>query len=122
MFLNIQISELDRFLAYIPRDRQVVTVSNHAGRAARPAGILLAAGFNVVGPVGVEDAGEPIVVTARNRQENLNDVPIPISVLDGETVAKHRVFTIADLALRAPGLTATTPNARRTSVSLRGIG
>ena len=29
---------------------------------------------------------------------------------------------IADLTQRAPGLTATTPNARRTGVSLRGIG
>jgi len=63
-----------------------------------------------------------IVVTARNRNENLQDVPIPISVLDGATIAQQRVFTIADLTQRAPGLTATTPNARRTGVSLRGIG
>lgn len=69
-----------------------------------------------------EYSGEAIVVTARNRAENIYDVPIPISVVDGDTVAKQRVFTIADLTLRAPGLTATTPNARRTGVSLRGIG
>jgi iron complex outermembrane receptor protein len=63
-----------------------------------------------------------IVVTARNKNERLQDVPIPISVLNGETIAQQRVFTIADLSQRAPGLTATTPNARRTGVSLRGIG
>nr|WP_246448020.1 TonB-dependent receptor [Novosphingobium flavum] len=68
------------------------------------------------------DAGDAIVVTARNRDENINDVPIPISVLGGEAVASQRVFTLADLTQRAPGLTATTPNARRTGVSLRGIG
>ncbi|MDX3908406.1 MAG: TonB-dependent receptor [Sphingobium sp.] len=67
------------------------------------------------------DAGG-IVVTARNREEDINDVPIPISVLSGETLAQQRVFNIADLAQRAPGLTATSPNARRTGVSLRGIG
>ena len=55
VYLNIQISELDRFLSYIPRDRQIVTVSNHAGRAAKAAGILVAKGFNVVGAVGVEN-------------------------------------------------------------------
>jgi iron complex outermembrane receptor protein len=63
-----------------------------------------------------------VVVTARNRSENVQDVPIPISVVSGEVLAKQRVFTIADLTQRAPGLTATTPNARRTGVSLRGIG
>jgi iron complex outermembrane recepter protein len=70
----------------------------------------------------VDSAAEAIVVTARNRDEDINDVPIPISVVSGETIAQQRVFTIADLTQRAPGLTATTPNARRTGVSLRGIG
>ena len=54
-YLNIQNSELDRFLAYIPRDRAVVTVSNHAGRAAKAASLLRAKGFNVVGAAGVEN-------------------------------------------------------------------
>jgi iron complex outermembrane receptor protein len=69
-----------------------------------------------------EDVVLAIVVTARNRTENLQDVPIPISVVNGEVLAQQRVFTVADVAQRAPGLTATTPNARRTGVSLRGVG
>jgi iron complex outermembrane receptor protein len=81
-----------------------------------------AATTDAASPDAAADAGEPIVVTARNRSENLNDVPIPISVLGGETIAQQRAFTLADLTQRAPGLTATTPNARRTGVSLRGIG
>lgn len=68
------------------------------------------------------DTAAEIVVTARNKAENINDVPIPITVLNGETVAQQRVFTIADLTQRTPGLTATSPNARRTGVSLRGLG
>lgn len=71
--------------------------------------------------VAAEEAAD-IVVTARNREESINDVPIPITVIGGDTIAQQRVFTIADLTQRAPGLTATTPNARRTGVSLRGIG
>ena len=55
VFLNIQASELDRFVAYIPRDRQVVTISNHAGRARKTAALLRERGFTVAGVVGVED-------------------------------------------------------------------
>jgi iron complex outermembrane receptor protein len=69
-----------------------------------------------------EAPAEFIVVTARNRSERLEDVPIPISVISSATLDQHRVLTIADITQRAPGLTATTPNARRTGVSLRGIG
>jgi len=54
-FLNIQASEIDRFDAYIPGDRAVVTVSNHAGRARRAAALLRERGFTVAGAVGVED-------------------------------------------------------------------
>jgi iron complex outermembrane receptor protein len=65
---------------------------------------------------------EEVVVTARNRTELAQEVPIPISVLSGDVLNRDRVFTIADLSQRAPGLTATTPNARRTGISIRGIG
>lgn len=55
VFLNIQASELDRFVGFIPRDRAVVTVSNHAGRAKRAAAFLREQGFTVVGAAGVQD-------------------------------------------------------------------
>lgn len=63
-----------------------------------------------------------VLVTARNRSEDLQNVPIPISVFGADTLERDRVFTVAELTQRAPGLTATTPNARRTGVSIRGIG
>ena len=65
---------------------------------------------------------EELVVTARNRTERAQGVPVPISVIGGQQIDRDRAFTIADLTQRAPGLTATTPNARRTGVSIRGIG
>lgn len=65
---------------------------------------------------------EEVVVTARNRTERAQDVPVPITVIGGDDIDRARAFTIADLTQRAPGLTATTPNARRTGVSIRGIG
>ena len=41
-------------LAAIPKDRIIVTVSNHAGRAAKAADLLASHGFNVAGAVGAE--------------------------------------------------------------------
>ncbi|GBG13785.1 iron complex outermembrane recepter protein [Novimethylophilus kurashikiensis] len=63
-----------------------------------------------------------VVVTARNREEIAQDVPVPISVIGGKQLDRDRVVEIQDLTRKAPGLTATTPNARRTGVSIRGIG
>jgi len=55
VFLNIQASELDRFLPFIPQGRSVVPISNHAGRAKRAAALLRANGFTVPGAIGVQD-------------------------------------------------------------------
>jgi gluconolactonase len=55
VFLNIQNSELDRLSGAIPRDRTIVTVSNHAHRAQSAAALLAAKGFRVGGAVGVQD-------------------------------------------------------------------
>jgi len=45
---------------------------------------------------------------------------VPISVIGGDRIDRDRAFTVADLTQIAPGLTATTPNARRSGI--RGIG
>jgi rhodanese-related sulfurtransferase len=54
VYLSIQIADLESNLAWIPNDRQIVTVSNHAARAGKAADILAAHGFKVAGAVGVE--------------------------------------------------------------------
>ncbi|MFL9710904.1 TonB-dependent receptor [Methylobacillus sp. Pita1] len=63
-----------------------------------------------------------VVVTSRNREEIAQDVPIPISVIGAPKLDRERIFTVDDLTRVAPGLTATTPNARRSGISIRGIG
>jgi rhodanese-related sulfurtransferase len=55
VYLSIQSKDLEKYLAYIPKDRQLVTVSNHAGRAGKSADLLVEKGFNVVGAIGVQD-------------------------------------------------------------------
>jgi rhodanese-related sulfurtransferase len=54
VYLSIQINNLKNSLAWIPHDRILVTISNHAARAGRAADILTNAGFNVAGAAGAQ--------------------------------------------------------------------
>jgi rhodanese-related sulfurtransferase len=54
VYLSIQAKELESSTAWIPKDRTIVTVSNHAGRAGKAADLLASKGFKVAGAVGAE--------------------------------------------------------------------
>jgi len=58
VYLSIQIAELEKSTAWIPKERKVVVVSNHAGRAGKAGDLLTAQGFNVVGRIGVQNYEE----------------------------------------------------------------
>jgi len=58
VFLSIQNGEVEKYLDYIPKDRTVIAVSNHANRALRAADLLADKGFKVAGAIGVEDYEE----------------------------------------------------------------
>lgn len=68
--------------------------------------------------------GEDIVVSARNRQELAQDVPLPVTVLGGETLERDDIRSIWDLPARVPNLQLNNPgeNARKVSPSIRGLG
>lgn len=54
VFLNIQAADLEKHLAEIPRDRPILTVSNHAHRAGIAADLLAGKGIKVVGAIGAQ--------------------------------------------------------------------
>lgn len=54
VYLNIQAGDLKNHLAEIPKDKVIITVSNHAARAGVAADLLTSSGFNVAGAVGVQ--------------------------------------------------------------------
>lgn len=65
VYLSIQLDQLEASLPWIPKDRTIVTVSNHAGRAGKAADVLASKGFKVAGAVGTqtyEQAGGKAVV------------------------------------------------------------
>jgi len=55
VYLSIQPKDLEQRLAYIPKDRLIVTVSNHAARAGAAGDLLSAKGFKVAGAAGVQE-------------------------------------------------------------------
>jgi iron complex outermembrane receptor protein len=87
-------------------------------------GALLATIQVQAADVSADDSAElgKVVVTARNREEIAQDVPIPVTVIGGKALDRDATVNLQDLVKKAPGLQATTPNSRRTGISIRGIG
>jgi iron complex outermembrane receptor protein len=84
--------------------------SQTAGTAARPA-------------AGVYDAAiEEITVTARRREENVQDVPIAMSVVGGKELEVTGTATLAQLQQLVPNLQVISFNPRNTNVNIRGLG
>ncbi|MDB5709479.1 MAG: TonB-dependent receptor [Sphingomonas bacterium] len=63
-----------------------------------------------------------IVVTARQREESLKDVPIAITALTGAELHDRQVFAVKDIAAYTPGLSINSDSVGRAFVSIRGIG
>jgi rhodanese-related sulfurtransferase len=54
VYLSIQIDDLKNQMKAIPRDRTIITVSNHAVRAGVAADMLTRSGFRVGGAIGAQ--------------------------------------------------------------------
>jgi rhodanese-related sulfurtransferase len=54
VYLSIQLDDLGKSLAWIPKGRTIITVSNHAKRAGKAADLLASKGFKVAGAAGVQ--------------------------------------------------------------------
>ena len=66
--------------------------------------------------------GEGIVVTARRREERLQDVPIAVTAISGDFIKDQQLTTVKDIAAYTPGLNINSDSAGRAFVSIRGIG
>ncbi|HWL46502.1 MAG TPA: TonB-dependent receptor plug domain-containing protein, partial [Sphingomonadaceae bacterium] len=101
--------------------------------------VALAAAIGIVGyPAFAQDAGrgggagadpaaetgyadDVIVVTAQRRAENLQNVPIAVSVISNEQMDRGGATDVLDLGTQVPNLNLTS-TAGYLSTSLRGIG
>lgn len=63
-----------------------------------------------------------VVVSARRRVENAQEVPIPITALSGQTLDETGLYRLEDLNERLPSLNVQFGNPRQTSIAVRGLG
>lgn len=63
-----------------------------------------------------------IVVTARRRNEAIQDVPVAISVVTAETLSDTGAFNVGRLVQLTPSLQFYSSNPRNSAVNIRGIG
>lgn len=69
------------------------------------------------------DMGDAIVVTAQKRAENIQDVPISIAAVSGETMESANVLTVMDLGRVATNFqTVRSSNTGSTRIGIRGVG
>lgn len=71
-----------------------------------------------------ETPPDEILVTARRRSEDVQSVPVAITVVDGEALRRAHVDTIADLGAIDPAVTFRTANIASSTANLivRGVG
>ncbi len=66
---------------------------------------------------------EEIVVTARRREENLQDMPLSIAAMTGDAMEAQGIYTIEDISDFVPNVTLTSSDRmNNTRVVIRGIG
>lgn len=71
----------------------------------------------------VESHGtEAVTVTARRREENVQDVPLAVSVVNSELLDKTGTVNFSQLTQLAPSLQFISTNPRNTGFNIRGLG
>jgi outer membrane receptor protein involved in Fe transport len=70
---------------------------------------------------GAEDRENAIIVTAQGREQSLQDVPISVSVLSGETLVEQGVTDLQGLSTKVSNVKITTGSLVN-SINIRGVG
>jgi iron complex outermembrane receptor protein len=68
------------------------------------------------------DELQEVIVTANRREENLQNVPMTVQVLTGETLAKLNATTFEDFVRYLPGVTAHGVGPSQNDIYVRGLG
>jgi iron complex outermembrane receptor protein len=64
---------------------------------------------------------DAVIVTAQKREENLQYLPLSISVLEKKEIEAYRLWASKDLTAIAPNLYASNPGDGRNVISIRGV-
>ena len=67
------------------------------------------------------DQIQEIIVTAQRRSENIQNVPIAIQALTGETLSQLNVVNFDDMVKYLPNVTASSGGPGQTQIFMRGL-
>jgi len=70
----------------------------------------------------VETSVDEVVVTVRRREERLQDVPISVSAVSGQTLAAERLDRVQDYSAKIANFNALQQNTRVSTLTIRGVG
>ena len=97
-------------------------------RTIPSAGLLGSAALVLTAPAMAEEvrleteADAPIIVTARQRPEDAQDVPAALSVVDTNWLEQSYTLNTRDLTTLVPALNYSSANPRNTAFIIRGLG
>jgi outer membrane receptor protein involved in Fe transport len=105
----------------------MTNIASHraANRKARRAALLAATAIAFLGAdVGTAYAQlETVIVTARKKQENVQNIPVAVTAISGEKMDQYSMSSIEGISATTPELQVTRGNSGSgADISLRGIG
>jgi iron complex outermembrane recepter protein len=90
-----------------------LTIANSAKAADAPSG-----GSSSTTP---SSELEEVIVTAQKREERLQDVPIPVSVVDTKSLTANNLVKLTDFYSEVPGLSIAPSTMSSQTIAIRGI-
>ncbi|MFZ4601961.1 MAG: TonB-dependent receptor [Caulobacterales bacterium] len=70
---------------------------------------------------GADGRLEEVIITAQKRAENVQDSPLSVSAITGQTLEKDRVLGITDLAQTITGISFTANSPQANEINIRGV-
>jgi len=89
--------------------------------ASAVAAVLAASPAQVVWAQAASGGLEEVVVTAQRRAENLQDVPLAITAMTGETLSQLNISTVEEFVRFLPSVTTATLGPGQTNIYMRGL-
>ena len=83
--------------------------------------IATALGILAVPALAADLVLEEVVVTAQKRAENVQDIAATVNVVSGADIDKFAAFDFNSIEQQTAGLTLSSPNARNSTISMRGV-
>ncbi|QGP78040.1 TonB-dependent receptor [Sphingobium sp. CAP-1] len=74
------------------------------------------------GSAALAEEGDAIVVTARLREEDPQEVPAALSIVSGDALTRTYTVNVNQLSQLVPALNYSSANPRNTSFTIRGLG